>query len=78
MRKIKKLKDSQIEKQMAMSDMIRLKKSKIEQPQSNLVSFVNNKNQPQNLDKDVIFTIKNLDENKIKFIDKEEKVNEIL
>jgi len=63
---------------MAMSDMIRLKKSKIEQPQSNLVSFVNNKNQPQNLDKDVIFTIKNLDENKIKFIDKEEKVNEIL
>lgn len=61
-----------------MSDMIRLKKSKIEQPQSNLVSFVNNKNQPQNLDKDVIFTIKNLDENKIKFIDKEEKVNEIL
>lgn len=63
---------------MAMSDMIRLKKSKIEQPQSNLASFVNNKNQPQNLDKDVIFTIKNLDENKIKFIDKEEKVNEIL
>ena len=44
-----------------------------------MTSFIDNKNNPQNLDKnDIIFTIKNLDENKIKFIDREEKVNEIL
>ena len=42
-------------------------------------SFLDNKNEPTNLDKDgVIFTIKNLDENKIRFIDKEDKVDEIL
>lgn len=61
-----------------MSDMIRFKKSKLEPQTNNMTSFLNTNNQPQNLDKDCIFTIKNLDEGKIKVIDKEEKVNEIL
>lgn len=54
---------------MAMSDMIRLKKSKLEPGSNNLVSFLNSKDDKQNLEKDCIFTIKNLDENKIKVID---------
>lgn len=46
---------------MAMSDMIRLKKSKLEPNSNNLVSFLNSKDNKQDLDKDCIFTIKNLD-----------------
>lgn len=44
-----------------MSDMIRFKKSKLEPQTNNMTSFLNTNNQPQNLDKECIFTIKNLD-----------------
>ena len=56
--------------------MIKLKQSRLEQPQ---VSFINQgENKKFQIDKDVIYTIKNLDQGKIQFIDKEEKVDKIL
>ena len=59
-----------------MSEMIKLKQSRLEQPQVSFVNQGENKNFQK--DKDVIYTIKNLDQGKIQFIDKEEKVDKIL
>ena len=74
MKKIRKLNEQKAEKEFALTQMISQNEKSLLRPEKRLKSFL----QPTAEHKPETFVIKDLDKNRVHFIDKEEKADKLM